>query len=186
MIKNRAWPHRSTLSFFQVQRKTTKSLRNEWCSSIWAKFRLEGAFMGWQQSMFPNLLGSVFLEPVSLGEAHVCSSAFPVPFLRFGCERKQVYFFLWRPGTSFFSSSEALRETPVLEFLWWPHFSRKYQCGNLAVGCLSGEECPWLESASCILGGGEAGGFVGCVSKNGVALHILVRERECGPDPGTS
>lgn len=54
------------------------------------------------------------------------------------------------------------------------------------MGCLSGEERPWLESASCILGGGEAGGFVGCVSKNGVALHILVRERECGPDPGTS
>lgn len=54
------------------------------------------------------------------------------------------------------------------------------------MGCLSGEERPWLESASCILGGGEAGGFVGCVSKNGVALHFSVRERECGPDPGTS
>lgn len=43
-------------------------------------------------------------------------------------------------------------------------------------GCwMSGEECPWLDSASCVLGGGETGGFVGCVSKSEVPLLFLPR-----------
>ena len=41
-------------------------------------------------------------------------------------------------------------------------------------GCwMSGEECPWLDSASCVLGGGESGGSVGCVSKSEVSLLFL-------------
>lgn len=38
---------------------------------------------------------------------------------------------------------------------------------------VSGEEHPCLDSASCVLGGGEAGGFGGCVSKSEVALPFL-------------
>lgn len=34
------------------------------------------------------------------------------------------------------------------------------------------------------LGGCEAGGFVGCVSKSGMALHFLVGEREGETDSG--
>lgn len=45
-------------------------------------------------------------------------------------------------------------------------------------GCrMSGEEArPWLDSASCVLDEGEAGGFVACVCKWSVSAFLSGRK----------